>query len=348
LAESARAEQATGFDPSGLGCRAEIEGQVFDDVGNSGNGVSSTENATTVSDYSDGEVPKFTYQFDLSEQEKIDNLRLIFPNFKDHTIRFILKQTGGDLERAFDQLLDRQYLEESGELPRGVDGFYVPDYAVSLQGRGASGSGRARAKKGKATIPVAYSVVSDTIAAAEIEGGSGPSQVLTTTRTSARAAPGRLPRSDAVPKPAASTSLTNPSHMRAVASLGRLGPLGRQGAAIYVQRAIEETRYEMSKEADEIVARQSTPTSIDLHGVTVLDGVRIAKGRLRQWWEDLGEGRERMAKVQGFTVITGIGRHSANGVSRLRQAVGVALRNDGWNVETLTGKFYVTGRLSCG
>ena len=99
--------------------------------------------------------------------------------------------------------------------------------------------------------------------------------------------------------------------------------------------------------AETLVNQQSTATTIDLHGVTVLDGVRIAKHRVWQWWDNLGEGgRVKMAKHdEGFTVVTGVGNHSVGGVSRLRQAVGAALKNDGWKVDVLTGKFRVTGRV---
>jgi hypothetical protein len=348
LADTARAEQLTGFDPSGLGCWAETEAQGSDDIATAGNGLS-TENGTTVSEYSDGDVPKFTHRLDIGEAEKIENLQLIFPNFKEHTIKFVLKQNGGDLERAFDHLLDRQFLEESGELPRGLDGFYAPDGAPQ-KGRGP---GRNRTRKGKAKLDLSYTVVSPVSDDADIEGASGPSSVPATSRVRSRTAstrpgPSSLPTSKADFTAAIPDLQASRSDMRAAASLSRLGPLGRQGAIVYIQRAREEARLSLAKTANMaelLVNQQSTATKIDLHGVTVLDGVRIAKHRVWQWWENLGEGRERTAKSLGFTVITGVGRHSANGVSRLRQAVGAALRNDGWRVETLTGQFYVTGRV---
>lgn len=349
IADTARAEQATGFDPSGLGYSAETEGQTSDELGTSGHGFS-TENATTVSEYSDGETPKFTHQSDLGEPEKIENLQLIFPNFKEHTVKFVLKQSGGDLERAFDLLLDRQFLGESGELPRGVDAFYVPDGAPQ-QNRPTAG--RTRSKKGKAKLAVSYTVVSPTVGDAEIEGPWGPSSAPVISRLPPHSPSTRLPSTSFPTSRAEFTSAmpdlqTSRSHMRSAASLNRLGPLGRQGAVYYIQRAREDARLSLAKTAnmaEMLVNQQSTSTKIDLHGVTVLDGVRIAKHRVWQWWENLGENRERTAKSQGFTVVTGVGRHSANGVSRLRQAVGAALKNDGWAVETLTGQFYVTGRL---
>jgi hypothetical protein len=75
-----------------------------------------------------------------------------------------------------------------------------------------------------------------------------------------------------------------------------------------------------------------------------MDGVRIAKQKVWNWWNNLGEDRKTLAKRNGFTVVTGVGKHSVGGVSRLRQAVGAYLKNDGWKMETLTGSFYVTGR----
>jgi hypothetical protein len=127
--------------------------------------------------------------------------------------------------------------------------------------------------------------------------------------------------------------------------------LERLGAAYYIQEARRETQLSLAKTAnmaEALVNQQSTSSRIDLHGVTVLDGVRIAKHRVWQWWDNLGDERVRVARQQGFTIVTGVGKHSANGVSRLRQAVGAALRNDGWKTETLTGQFYVTGRLTAG
>ncbi|KAK3349309.1 hypothetical protein B0T25DRAFT_547673 [Lasiosphaeria hispida] len=363
LADSARAEQATNFDPSGLGSWAEIEG-LASEVGTSGNGIS-TENATTISDYSDTEAPKFTHQADLGDADKVESLELIFPNFKEHTIKFILKNSNGDLERAFDELLDRQFLHESGDLPKGIDGFCVPDHgSQSPQGKTKSSRSRTNSRKNK--LSLSYTVVSPTINDAELEDAPGPSQLP---KTMYRPASSRMATSEpspftepydwqVIPKravpPRAITAPATPdleasrSHLRAAAVLNRLGPLGRQGNVVYIERAREAARVSLAKAAimaERLVNQQSTASKIDLHGVTVLDGVRIAKHRVWQWWGNLGEGREQTAKEGGFTVITGVGHHSAGGVSRLRQAVGAALKNDGWRVEPLTGQFYVTGRL---
>ncbi|KAK0629210.1 hypothetical protein B0T17DRAFT_489012, partial [Bombardia bombarda] len=378
LAESAKAEEATGFDPSGLSSSAHFEGRFLDDdvapgsgIG-SGNGMSLsdldlTENGTTVSDGSGSsffEQPpqKFTEQADMGELEKIDALRQIFPNFGDHTFKIYLQRNKGDLDRTFDELLNRQHLMELGELPKGVDGFFVgPDDESRRPSKGKKrkakanrsledSGGGARSNK----LALDYAVVSPTIDEAELEGAKGPVIKPATYAPVTRFEP---PPLKLIKRPAtmATTSSTSTSSeygtsssRGAISRLNRLGPLGRQGAIVYTERAREEARVSAAmsfQSAERLVNQQSTASKIDLHGVTVLDGVRIAKHRVWQWWDNLGENRESTARQVGFTVITGIGRHSVNGVSRLRQAVGVALKNDGWRMETLTGQFYITGRM---
>ncbi|KAK2049825.1 smr domain-containing protein [Colletotrichum somersetense] len=124
------------------------------------------------------------------------------------------------------------------------------------------------------------------------------------------------------------------------------GHLYRQAAGYYAERGREEARSfakAKSVAADIHVASTSSATEIDLHGVEVADGVRIALERVWDWWNNLGEYRTRKAQ-EGFTIVTGRGLHSAGGVSRLRQGVIAALVNDGWKVSIGTGSYRVTGR----
>ncbi|KAG4218660.1 hypothetical protein PC116_g32860 [Phytophthora cactorum] len=99
-----------------------------------------------------------------------------------------------------------------------------------------------------------------------------------------------------------------------------------------------------SVEANYLVDQQSTEDTIDLHGVTVQDGVEIALDRVSKWWRGLGEERVRKAKTHGLTVVTGIGRHSSDGRSPLRINVIKALVADGWKVQIQTGSCLITGR----
>lgn len=143
---------------------------------------------------------------------------------------------------------------------------------------------------------------------------------------------------------------TGPSYADSAAALRRKGPLYRQAAAYYADKHREQTRTLRGTslaDYESIVEGQSDSHKTDLHGVPVLEGVRIAKDRVQAWWDGLSEGeRERRAAAAGITVITGVGHHSnVRGDSQLRRAVGAMLKNDGWKFETLTGQFHVTGRI---
>ena len=127
---------------------------------------------------------------------------------------------------------------------------------------------------------------------------------------------------------------------------GASNPLFRQVGPVYAeasQRAAAEARAAASQKADLLAAQQKTAGQIDLHNMLVEDGVRIARERVRAWWDALGEGRSQKARA-GFVVITGQGRHSEGGVSPMRQRVFKALRADGWRFEVHTGTYVVTGR----
>ncbi|KAM7218111.1 hypothetical protein V8F06_006517 [Rhypophila decipiens] len=358
LAATAAAEEATGFDASGLGCPGENGAKSPDDiVSTSGYGVS-TENATTTSDsgYNSDKSSKLT-DASLSVDEKVESLLGMFGStFRPHTVRIILKNVNGDLDRAFDELINRQHLLDTGQLPTGVDGFYVSDEEEYYRrAKGKSRAGR-NGRNGKNRLAIDYSVVPP-VDGEELHGAKGPVLLSPT----GPAIP--LTSSGAGAKFQAIQPLTFPTDIRPAAvgfsriatlqssanALARKGPLARQGLVVYTEWIRDEHQAAAARsfqEAQKLVEEQSrnTPLQIDLHGVTVLDGVRIAKHRVQLWWDRLEGNRELKAKREGFTVVTGVGRHSANGISRLRQAVGAALRNDGWKYETLTGSFRVTGR----
>lgn len=138
---------------------------------------------------------------------------------------------------------------------------------------------------------------------------------------------------------------------------GRTDPLMRQAASFFADRARAEAashRAVVSADAEFLVDRQSTQDTIDLHGVSVSDGVEIALDRVWRWWDALTQAERatrrgggkgaRAAAHDGLKVVTGIGRHNTNGKSRLRINVCKALVEDGWKIEVLTGAFLVTGR----
>lgn len=119
------------------------------------------------------------------------------------------------------------------------------------------------------------------------------------------------------------------------------GQIGREYAMLSSQAS--------ASAADELADSQSASSQLDLHGIDVLNGVRIAREKVGQWWEGLGENRangrlgaeERQA---GYTIIVGLGRHSEGGKSKLGPAVIKGLKEDGWKVEQAGAVLMVKGR----
>lgn len=110
---------------------------------------------------------------------------------------------------------------------------------------------------------------------------------------------------------------------------------------------IEKAKKESAAAADILVNSQSTSRMLDLHGVSVQDAVRIASMKVSEWWESLGDskyipGGANTARA-GYHIITGAGRHSRDGTSRLGPAVGRMLAREGWKVEVGQGTLTVTG-----
>ncbi|KAI9743006.1 MAG: hypothetical protein M1818_003301 [Claussenomyces sp. TS43310] len=100
-------------------------------------------------------------------------------------------------------------------------------------------------------------------------------------------------------------------------------------------------------EADRLVARQSagdSSSALDLHGVDVRNAERISRQRVTDWWARLGGPRgEAVGLHGGYRIVTGRGRHSEGGRSRLGPAVAKMLISEGWKVEVGCGVLTVTG-----
>ncbi|KAH7381174.1 hypothetical protein DE146DRAFT_278236 [Phaeosphaeria sp. MPI-PUGE-AT-0046c] len=133
---------------------------------------------------------------------------------------------------------------------------------------------------------------------------------------------------------------------------GKSAPLMRQAAAYYAQegRDYHANLKAMSQaEADLFVATQSGSNYLDLHGVTVANATRIAKSRTQAWWNSLGEtrirewGNARGGVGDGYRIVTGLGRHSEGGRSKIGPAVMKSLISEGWKIEVGTGELLVTG-----
>lgn len=124
----------------------------------------------------------------------------------------------------------------------------------------------------------------------------------------------------------------------------RSDPLMGGAAAYYAQEGRNnhaQIKKMSSAAADQLVARQSNSKELDLHGVNVIDAVRIARERVTAWWVRMD--KEPGASHSGFKIITGKGTHSANGVAKIRNAVGRMLIKEGWRAEIGSGAIVVRG-----
>ncbi|KAL3437358.1 hypothetical protein BDV09DRAFT_162787 [Aspergillus tetrazonus] len=124
------------------------------------------------------------------------------------------------------------------------------------------------------------------------------------------------------------------------------------GAAAYYSAVgrdhLERAKREAAASADALVSQQSSWNELDLHGVSVQDAVRIANERVGIWWESLGDskymrGSDGDVARGGYRIITGMGRHSHDGTSRIGPAVAKSLAREGWRVEVDQGFLRVVG-----
>ncbi|RMY54637.1 hypothetical protein D0865_04599 [Hortaea werneckii] len=119
------------------------------------------------------------------------------------------------------------------------------------------------------------------------------------------------------------------------------GQVGREYAAL----SSEAT----AAAADDLASSQSSSAQLDLHGVDVLNAVRIAQNKVEEWWDGLGESRVngRLGaedRQMGYRIIVGLGRHSEGGKGKLGPAVSKVLREGGWKVENAGAAIVVKGK----
>ncbi|KAJ6160922.1 hypothetical protein N7470_004318 [Penicillium chermesinum] len=128
----------------------------------------------------------------------------------------------------------------------------------------------------------------------------------------------------------------------------RSNPLYGGAAAVYHERSREMREMafqELAVASDWLVDQQSSSGDLDLHGVTVANGVRIARERVEAWWKGLGDAKHIRGRAHGgYKIITGVGIHSPDGTSRLGPAVSRMLVEEGWKVEINRGYLIVTGK----
>lgn len=329
------------------------------------------------------ELPDDVNVSTLDDDGKVAELKLMFPLLRELDLRFTLKKAGGDFTKACEELLSTQYLEENGLRPKGIEGaFREDDYVGHRKGR--SSADTAKEKPGKSKIDIGYRLKPPDLEAEERAASNpvSPASTAFNPFSPAHSLPRPVPSSSTnkCTSPASDNPTTRPTTqwetvqpkqrktyselaLDAVAARdstaqsfaaasqayrrGKSDALFRPVAGVLSERAreqLERSKAVQSETYEALVDEQSSPTVVDLHGVPVADGVRIALERTQAWWNNLGEDRARKARAEGFTVVTGLGIHSSKGVSRMRQDVGAALKRAGWRVRTETGQFIVTGK----
>lgn len=116
-------------------------------------------------------------------------------------------------------------------------------------------------------------------------------------------------------------------------------------AAIYYADQGKEHGAKLKKYSDmaaeALVSENSGEYTLDLHGVTVQQALKIANERVTDWWVKTTSTDSRA--VTPFHIITGMGTHSKGGVSKLGPAVSKMLLKGNWKIEVSNGHIIVRG-----
>ena len=137
IADTAVAEEATGFNPSGT---SQPQDEGLDDSttdtstsherSNPHNADSSSAGGSVSTD-AGYTIPRLTSFNGKTEEDKCQQLRSMFSELKPYDVDYALKKANGDFQAALDDLLNVQYLASTGQRVKGVDGFFEMDRSAS-------------------------------------------------------------------------------------------------------------------------------------------------------------------------------------------------------------------------
>ena len=278
----------------------------------------------------------------LTPSEKVLLLKEMFHGATEFDIVYMLKKVDNDFEKAVDELLSQTYFKDedlkNGEsnFKKGIEAFTEP--AIGTQGRRGRRNKKYPQRRTSSTpVPIIPQYLPRDVS---------PNPPDMDTASSNSTTPLQLPRASALLVARSNAFAQAQAAHRKSKSIPLMG-----GAASYYSSVARDAhavlRQHDSARANELVARQSRPGEVDLHGVTVSDATRIAKMKVEQWWEREGRewSREGKVMVGGLRIITGIGRHSDGGRGKLGPAVRAMLKRDDWKIEEGEGVFEVVGRV---
>lgn len=151
LAKDVPAEEATGFNPSGIADTfSSLDGtndardRSSTSHGSSSHAKDTDSCGTTITspnlDTSESVTPRIRAFEGQSDDVQIQQLQDMFADLKAHDIQLAFRKANGDFQTALENLLNIQYLESTGERQKGVDGFFRPEGTVV---------GKKKKKKGK-------------------------------------------------------------------------------------------------------------------------------------------------------------------------------------------------------
>ena len=278
----------------------------------------------------------------LSPSEKAQLLKEMFHSATEFDTIYILRKVDNNFERAVDELLNQAYFKEedlkNGEsnIKKGIEAFTEP--TVGTQGRrGRRKKKQPQRRTSSTPVPIIPQYLPRDIS-------PNPPDIYIASSNSS--APLQLSRASALLVARSNAFAQAQAAHRKSKSIPLMG-----GAAAHYSSVARDAhaalRQHDSARANELVARQSRPGEVDLHGVSVSDATRIAKTDIEQWWEREGRewSREGKVMVGGLRIITGVGRHSDGGRGKLGPAVRAMLQRDGWKIEEGEGVFEVVGRV---
>ena len=277
----------------------------------------------------------------LTPSEKVQLLKEMFHSATEFDIIHIVKKMDNDFEKAVDELLNQAYFKDedlkNGEssIRKGIEAFAEP--AVGAQGRrGRKKKKQSQRRTSSTPVPLIPQYIPREIS---------PEHDNISVSSTIPAAPLQLPRASALLVARANAFAQAQAAHRKSKSIPLMG-----GAASYYSSVARDAhaalRRHESARANEIVAQQSKPGEVDLHGVSVSDATRITKAEVEQWWERGGRewSREGKVMVGGLRIITGVGRHSDGGRGKLGPAVRAMLQREDWKIEEGEGVLEVVGR----
>ncbi|CAK7228786.1 hypothetical protein SBRCBS47491_007024 [Sporothrix bragantina] len=177
LSRDVALEEATGFDPSGL--QGAVSDNATPDTSEGSSYHTPVEDSSQIaslSDYGSGSVsgsqgiPLSAAAWDdwraVANELPTDGsstlaiLKDAFPTLKDSDIVRALKETGDDVDKASDVLLNLEHLEQTGQRAKGIDAFFRPEdetleWNANKKKKGKDAALQA-AKNGRSPLTLSY------------------------------------------------------------------------------------------------------------------------------------------------------------------------------------------------